>query len=242
MAKTSLGKYLDVPTREIVWHVSQERVVYREAERFMRARAMQIADGTARELIWLLEHPALYTAGTSADSKDLLAKDKFPVFKTGRGGEFTYHGPGQRVVYVMLNLRARGGADVRAFVDALQGWIIGTLCAFDLSGEVRPDRVGVWVYENAGHQSRDLKIAAVGIRLMRWVSLHGFSLNVNVDLSHYDGIVPCGIREHGVTSLAAQGIDVSMEIVDQALRASFYDTFGVSTTLATSKDEVRAFA
>lgn len=203
------------------WRASAGLVPYLEAEAEMKARAAAVAQGTAAELVWLLEHPPLYTAGTSAKAADLLDA-RFPVFKTGRGGEFTYHGPGQRVAYLMLDLKTRG-KDVRAFVRALEAWLIDALATFGVKGEVREGRVGVWVDRGGG---REDKIAAIGIRVARWVSLHGVALNVAPDLSHYTGIVPCGIRGYGVTSLADLGIDASMADVDRALRASFDRQFG----------------
>jgi lipoyl(octanoyl) transferase len=206
----------------VEWLTSPGLVPFPEAEGAMKVRAAAIAAGEARELIWLLEHPPLYTAGTSAKDKDLLAPVRFPVFKTGRGGEYTYHGPGQRVAYTMLNLKDRG-SDVRAFVRNLEAWLIEALAEFGVTGEIRPGRVGVWVARGGG---REDKIAAIGIRLSRWVSTHGISLNVAPDLSHYAGIVPCGIREHGVTSLADLGITASMADVDAALARAFEKRFG----------------
>jgi len=207
------------------WAVSTLPVEYLEAVRFMEARAEQIAAGTALELVWLLEHPAIYTAGTSARPSDLIATDRFPVLNTGRGGRFTYHGPGQRVIYVMLDVKQRFG-DVRTFVAALEAWMIGTLDDLGVKGETRPGRVGIWV-PDATRGTED-KVAALGLRLKKWVSLHGASLNVSPDLSHYDGIVPCGIAEHGVTSLARLGHAVSMEVVDNALKAQFERRFGAT--------------
>jgi lipoyl(octanoyl) transferase len=191
----------------------------------MEARAEQIAAGTALELVWLLEHPAIYTAGTSARASDLIATDRFPVLNTGRGGRFTYHGPGQRVIYVMLDVKQRFG-DVRTFVAALEAWLIGTLDDLGVKGETRPGRVGIWVPDVT--RGTEDKVAALGLRLKKWVSLHGASLNVSPDLSHYDGIVPCGIAEHGVTSLARLGHAVSMEVVDNALKAQFESRFGAT--------------
>ena len=187
----------------------------------MEARAQAIAEGTAGELVWLLEHPPLYTAGVSAKDADLIEADRFPVFRSGRGGQFTYHGPGQRVAYVMLDLGKRQ-RDVRAFVAALEAWIIGALARLEVTGEIREGRVGVWV-EHAG---REDKIAAVGVKLRRWVSFHGISLNVAPDLGHFSGIVPCGVTEHGVTSLADLGRAASMADADAALKASFREVFG----------------
>jgi lipoyl(octanoyl) transferase len=212
------------------WLVADELVPYPDAVAGMEARAAAISAGQAPECVWLLEHPPLYTAGTSARSGDLLAPDRFPVFKTGRGGEYTYHGPGQRVAYVMLDLNRRE-PDLRRFVAALEAWIIGTLARFNVSGERREDRVGVWVKrpEKAplpGGAMAEDKIAAIGIRVRRWVTFHGISLNVDPDLEHYSGIVPCGISGYGVTSLVDLGLPVSMADVDLALRAGFEPIFG----------------
>ena len=207
------------------WAVSTGPVPYPAAVAAMEARAAAIADGTAGELIWLLEHPPLYTAGVSAKPGDLIQPDRFPVFESGRGGQFTYHGPGQRVAYVMLDLTQRG-RDVRAFVAALEAWIIDALAAFNVTGELREGRVGVWVERKGAGWSREDKIAAIGVKLRRWVSFHGISLNVEPDLSHFGGIVPCGIREHGVTSLVDLGLPVTMDEADAALRASFQRVFG----------------
>jgi lipoyl(octanoyl) transferase len=204
------------------WAVSPGLVPYRAAEQAMEARADAIARGEAGELVWLIEHPPLYTAGVSAKPADLLDPQRFPVFRSGRGGQFTYHGPGQRVAYVMLDLTARR-RDVRAFVAALQAWVIGALARLGVAGEVRDGRVGVWVGEAGG---REDKVAAIGVKLRRWVSFHGVSLNVDPDLGHFDGIVPCGVTLHGVTSLAALGAGASMAEADAALRASFTEVFG----------------
>lgn len=186
----------------------------------MEARAAAIADGTDPELVWLVEHPPIYTAGTSAKESDLVDA-RFPVFQTGRGGQYTYHGPGQRVGYVLLNLRPRGG-DVRKFVHDLEEWLIRTLAEFNVKGERREGRVGIWVVRG----NREDKIAALGVRVRRWVTFHGVALNVEPDLSHFGGIVPCGIRGHGVTSLADLGILVTMADVDVALRKAFEEVFG----------------
>ncbi|WP_334161360.1 lipoyl(octanoyl) transferase LipB [Phenylobacterium sp.] len=208
------------------WAVSQGRVGYPEAVAAMEARAEAIAEGRAGELVWLLEHPPLYTAGVSAKPGDLLDADRFPVFRTGRGGQFTYHGPGQRVAYVMLDLTKRQ-RDVRAFVAALEAWVIGALDAFNVKGEMRERRVGVWVERKApGAPPREDKIAAIGVKLRRWVSFHGIALNVEPDLSHFSGIVPCGVTEHGVTSLVDLGLPVTMDEADAALKASFRRVFG----------------
>lgn len=214
----------------VEWRVSEGLTEYANAVAFMEQRAAAIRDGTANELVWLLEHPPLYTAGTSASDKDLIAPARFPVHQSGRGGEYTYHGPGQRVAYVMLDLKRRR-EDVRAFVAALEAWIIGALTAFNVKGERREDRVGVWVRRPGrpalpdGTMAED-KIAAIGIRLKRWVSLHGISLNVEPDLSHFDGIVPCGISQYGVTSLADLGLIPAMQDADLALRSAFEEIFG----------------
>ncbi|XBQ15991.1 MAG: lipoyl(octanoyl) transferase LipB [Oceanicaulis sp.] len=210
------------------WAVSAARVPYPEAVAFMEARAEQIARGEAGELVWLLEHDPLYTAGTSAQETDLRDPGRFPVFKTGRGGEYTYHGPGQRVAYVMLDLTRRG-RDARKFVRDLEDWIIGALGRFNVEGERRCGRVGVWVDRTQpGGMEREDKIAAIGIRLRRWVSFHGIALNVEPDLSHFGGITPCGITDprYGVTSLVDLGLPVTMEDADDALKQSFQAVFG----------------
>ena len=206
--------------------MSRTPVAYPEAVAAMEARAAAIADGTAGELIWLLEHPPLYTAGVSAKSADLIEPDRFPVFASGRGGQYTYHGPGQRVAYVMLDLTKRS-RDVRAFVAALEAWVIGALDVFNVTGEIRDGRVGVWVERRSpGVAPREDKIAAIGVKLRRWVSFHGVSLNVEPDLSHFGGIVPCGVTEHGVTSLVDLGLPVTMDEADAALKSSFQEIFG----------------
>jgi lipoyl(octanoyl) transferase len=191
----------------------------------MEARVERIALARAPELVWLLEHPPIYTGGTSARPEDLLDPDRFPVLRTGRGGQFTYHGPGQRVVYVMLDVKRRF-RDVRAFVAALEAWTIDALAELRVVGETRPGRVGIWVRRPGNGVQGEDKIAAIGLRLRKWVSLHGLSLNVSPDLGHYTGIVPCGIAGHGVTSLAALGAPASMEVVDKALRTNFERRFG----------------
>jgi lipoyl(octanoyl) transferase len=220
----SLGRSPDeVP---VEWRITAAPVGYEEAERAMEARAAAIADGQAPECVWLIEHPPLYTAGTSARDDDLLDA-RFPVHRTGRGGQFTYHGPGQRVAYVMLDLNRRG-RDVRAFVAALEQWVIATLESFNVKGERREDRVGVWVRRPEKAAGAEDKIAAIGIRMRRWVSFHGISLNVEPDLSHFGGIVPCGIAEarYGVTSLVDLGLPVTMADADLALRRAFEQVFG----------------
>ncbi len=209
----------------VEWAVSARPVAYPEAVAAMEARAAAIADGQATELVWLLEHPPLYTAGVSARDGDLLEPGRFPVHRTGRGGQFTYHGPGQRVAYVMLDLNRRG-RDVRAFVRGLEQWIIGALGEFGVPADVREGRVGVWVERKGAGWSREDKIAAIGVKVRRWVSFHGISLNVEPDLSHFGGIVPCGIQEHGVTSLVDLGVPATMDEADEALRASFRRVFG----------------
>ncbi len=205
----------------IEWRRSQGLVDYQAAVAEMERRVAAIRDGTEREMVWLLEHPPLYTAGTSAKAADLLLPERLPVFESGRGGEYTYHGPGQRVAYVMLDLKARGG-DVRAHVQGLEQWIIDTLLEFGLSGERRPSRVGVWVRRPDGGED---KVAAIGVRVRKWVTYHGISINVAPDLSHYEGIVPCGIAGHGVTSLAKLGVGASLEDVDAALERTFEAAF-----------------
>jgi lipoyl(octanoyl) transferase len=212
----------------VEWVVSADYVPYPAAVAAMEARAAAIADGAAGELVWLLEHPPLYTAGVSAKGADLIDPDRFPVFESGRGGQYTYHGPGQRVAYVMLDLTKRG-RDVRAFVAALEGWIIDALAAFNVVGEMREGRVGVWVERKGAGWSREDKIAAIGVKLRKWVSFHGISLNVEPDLGHFSGIVPCGQTEHGVTSLVDLGLPVTMDEADEALRASFQRVFGPVT-------------
>lgn len=207
------------------WAISETRVGYLEAVEAMQRRVEAILAGTAPELVWLLEHPALYTAGTSARSEDLLDAGRLPVFKTGRGGKYTYHGPGQRVAYCMMDLNRRG-RDVRAFIEALEGWIVDTLAEFNVRGQLRPGLVGVFVERPERGSGHEDKIAAIGIRLRRWVSFHGISLNVEPQLEHFGGIVPCGISDRGVTSLADLGQIVSMPEVDMALAATFARRFG----------------
>jgi len=206
---------------EVVWEITEGLIPYPDAMARMDAHVDAIAKGTEPERIWLLEHPPLYTAGTSAHEDDLVERERFPVFKTGRGGQYTYHGPGQRVAYVMLDLKRRGG-DVRAFVAALEQWVIDTLDQFNVKGERREDRVGVWVRRGP----REDKIAAIGIRVRHWVTFHGISINVEPDLMHFGGIVPCGIREHGVTSLVDLGLPVTMADLDVALKKTFAPIFG----------------
>ena len=211
----------------IGWALSSGLVEYETAVTAMEARAAAIAAGEAGELVWLLEHPPLYTAGVSAKDADLLDPDRFPVFRSGRGGQFTYHGPGQRVAYVMLDLRQRG-RDVTRFVADLERWIIGALDRFNVKGEVRDGRVGVWVERKGPGWAREDKIAAIGVRLRKWVSFHGIAFNVEPELEHFTGITPCGISgpQFGVTSLVDLGLPVTMADADAALRAAFEDVFG----------------
>ncbi len=209
----------------VEWAIADRPVGYDEAVAEMDARAAMIADGTARERVWLVEHPPLYTAGTSARADDLIQPERFPVHQSGRGGQFTYHGPGQRVAYVMLDLKRRD-PDLRRFVAALEAWLIGTLDGFNIRGERREDRVGVWVRRPEKGEGCEDKIAAIGIRVRRWVSFHGISLNVEPELSHFEGIVPCGVSDQGVTSLVDLGLPVTLPEVDSMLRAEFERIFG----------------
>jgi lipoyl(octanoyl) transferase len=215
----------------VEWVIADEPVGYEAAVAEMEARAALIADGKARERVWLVEHPALYTAGTSARDEDLLTPERFPVHRTGRGGQFTYHGPGQRVAYVMLDLKRRE-PDLRRFVSALEAWLIGTLGAFNIRGERREERVGVWVRRPEKGEGAEDKIAALGIRVRRWVSFHGISLNVEPELAHFDGIVPCGVSDQGVTSLVDLGLPLTMPEVDSALRAEFEQIFGPTVAVS----------
>ena len=214
----------------VEWIVTDGLTDYRAAEAWMEARVAAISAGEAEECIWLVEHPPLYTAGTSARAEDLTDPGRFPVYASKRGGQYTYHGPGQRVAYVMLDVAARG-RDVRCFVRQLEDWVITTLEQFNVTGEIRAGRVGVWVQrpektpQPDGTPAED-KIAAIGIRLRKWISFHGISINVEPDLEHFSGIVPCGISDHGVTSLVDLGLPVSMADVDVALHAAFDQVFG----------------
>jgi lipoyl(octanoyl) transferase len=217
--------------RAVEWVVARGLVPYEAATALMAERVDAIAAGSAAELVWLLEHPPLYTAGTSARATDLLQPSRFPVHTTGRGGQFTYHGPGQRVVYAMLDVKRRFG-DVRAYVHALEGWVIETLGEMGVEARTIEERVGVWVRQDAPGEMRHDKIAAIGVRLRRWVSSHGLALNVDPDLEHFAGIVPCGIRDDGVTSLAALGRGISMEDVDGALRRVFERRFAPTRDVA----------
>lgn len=228
--------FLPVPgSAPVDWVIEPGLTPYPEALAVMEARAAAIREGSGRELVWLVEHPPLYTAGTSARQEDLIDPHRFPVFAAGRGGEYTYHGPGQRVAYVMLDLKRRR-EDVRAFVAALEDWIITTLAAFNVRGERREDRVGVWVVRPdrpamADGTPAEDKIAAIGIRLRRWVSFHGIAINVEPDLSHFGGIVPCGVTDHGVTSLVDLGLPVTMADLDIALKQAFEHVFGPAELL-----------
>lgn len=221
-----MQKSVQLPDSKPQWAVSQTPVDYTKAVAFMEANVVQIRAGKAPELVWLLQHPPVITGGTSAIKSDLLQPDRFPVHATGRGGQYTYHGLGQRVVYVMLDLNQRG-KDVRSFVHKLEDWVIDTLAEFGLAGVQHPDRVGVWVPKPDNFkQPSEAKIAALGIRVRKWVSFHGIAINVNPDLSHFTAIVPCGIKEFGVTSFADLGLHTDMEELDAALLARFQSLFG----------------
>jgi lipoyl(octanoyl) transferase len=213
-------------SRPVEWRTNPGLVPYEEAVAAMEARVAAIRAGSATELVWLLEHPPLYTAGTSAHSADLVEPDLFPVHRSGRGGQYTYHGPGQRIAYVMLDLRRRG-TDIRRYVHTLEDWVIATLALLGVAGERRPGRIGIWV---AGADGGESKIAALGVRVRQWVTYHGIALNVAPDLTHYRGIVPCGISAHGVTSLAALGVAAGMDEVDSALRQTFAHSFRTTST------------
>ncbi|MFC7049957.1 lipoyl(octanoyl) transferase LipB [Emcibacter nanhaiensis] len=213
-------------TNDIEWEITDELVPYDVALARMERRVREIYEGKARELVWLLQHPPLYTAGTSADPGDLIDPDRFPVYDAGRGGQYTYHGPGQRIAYVMLDLRKRG-RDLRRFVTNLEQWMIDTLAEFNVTGERREGRVGVWVCRDASGSAlaREDKIAAIGVRVRNWVTFHGISINVEPELEHFSGIVPCGISEHGVTSLVDLGLPVTMDDVDAALKRKWEEIF-----------------
>ncbi|GHB48662.1 octanoyltransferase [Pseudovibrio japonicus] len=217
----------------VEWVIDDEPIPYEVAQKEMEERVAAIATGEAAERVWLLEHPPLYTAGTSADPADLIAKDRFPVYETGRGGQYTYHGPGQRVAYVMLDLKRRQ-QDVRAFVAALEQWLIDTLWQHHVRGERREDRVGVWVQRPEKGEGVEDKIAAIGIRLRKWVTFHGISLNVDPDLEHFTGIVPCGVQKHGVTSFVDLGLPLTMPEVDIILRQQFEEIFGATVSVDSS--------
>jgi lipoyl(octanoyl) transferase len=237
-ARDELNMGLPAPAGEPVeWLVSDALVGYRDAVAVMEARAAEIAARRASELVWLLQHPPLYTSGTSARREDLL-EARFPLFASGRGGQLTYHGPGQRVAYLMLDLKRRG-PDVRRYVATLEEWIIRTLAAFDVRAERREDRIGVWVRRPDKGEGYEDKIAAIGIRVSRWVTLHGMALNVAPDLSHFSGIVPCGVsaERYGVTSLADLGLPVSMPEVDMMLRREFEALFGSTTAQTVGSTE-----
>jgi lipoyl(octanoyl) transferase len=217
-----LQELLVAEAAAIEWRTSQGLVPYPEALALMEARVTAIRDEGAPELVWFLEHPPLYTAGTSADPKELIEPERFPVYAAGRGGRYTYHGPGQRVAYLLLDLKRRGG-DVRRYVTQIEDWVIRALARFGVEGEIRPGRVGIWVVKPDGSEA---KIGAIGVRVRRWVSYHGVAINLNPDLGHFQGIVPCGISEHGVTSLHDLGIGVGMDELDASLHASFHEVFG----------------
>ena len=211
----------------IDWIISENPVPYPQAMAFMDERVAAIRAGTSPETVWLLEHPPLYTAGTSADISELVDPERFDVFETGRGGRYTYHGPGQRVAYVMLDLKQRG-PDVRAYVHNLEEWIIRTLAETGITGERREGRVGIWVQRKAqdgDNLSREDKIAAIGVRIRRWVTFHGISININPELEHFDGIVPCGIENHGITSYEGLGITINRQDIDDALKRCFIKVF-----------------
>lgn len=214
--KPQYAKTMSVDDDSIEWRVTPGLSPYAETVAEMEARAAAIRAGEARELIWLLEHPPLYTAGTSAEDGELLLPDRFPVFRSGRGGRYTYHGPGQRVGYVLLDLDKRG-RDVRCFVAAIENWVIATLADFGIAGRSEPGRVGIWT----GHGPDEAKIGAIGVRVRRWVSFHGFSLNIDPDLTHFSGIVPCGLGEFAVTSMSRLGVTADMATVDTSLERHF---------------------
>ena len=207
--------------KQVEWRTSDGLTTYPEAIAFMEKRVSAIKHNTAPETVWFLEHPPIYTAGTSSRVKDLLQAERFPVYSTGRGGQYTYHGPGQRVAYVMLDLSNRG-SDIRGYVRNLENWVIATLALFDICGKQGEGRVGIWVADKGGNEK---KIAAIGVRIRRWVSFHGIAINVHPDLTHFDGIVPCGIFEYGVTSLHEIGKMISLREIDFALKKTFHDFF-----------------
>ena len=217
---------------EVEWIISSGLVEYPDALKAMDERVDSIQKGNAKELVWLLEHPPLYSAGTSAKPKDLLTPNRFPVFKTGRGGQYTYHGPGQRVAYIMLDLNRRT-RDIRAFVSSLETWIINTLSKFNIRGERRSDRIGIWVRRtDLNNSDREDKIGAIGIRIKRWVTLHGISINVSPDLEHFGGIIPCGIDGYGVTSFEDIGQPLEVYDLDVELRTEFDQLFGKNGKMA----------
>ena len=223
--KSPSSKLFRQDEKPVEWRISEGLVPYPDAVEFMKKQVAGIAAGEMDELVWLVEHPPLYTRGTSARDEDLLLPDRFPIFDAGRGGQFTYHGPGQRVAYIMLDLKQRG-RDIRAFVQGLEGWIIDSLKACNIVGERRDGRIGVWVKQPERGPNAEGKIAAIGVRVSRWVSVHGISINISPDLSHYDGIVPCGISEHGVTSFEDLGHLVSIAEIDMVLAQAFTSRFG----------------
>ncbi|MCK5444566.1 MAG: lipoyl(octanoyl) transferase LipB [Rhodospirillaceae bacterium] len=228
-SKPSQPRDLPAVLPAVEWSVAGAQVAYPDAVAAMEARVAAIRNEAAPELIWLVEHPPLYTAGTSASDADLLDPDRFPVYATGRGGQHTYHGPGQRVAYAMMDLKLRG-SDVRRYVFDLEEWMIRTVAHYGVTAERREGRVGIWVERGDGSGLED-KIGAIGVRVRKWVSFHGLALNVHPDLTHFSGIVPCGVPEHGVTSLAAQGVDASMSDVDAVLRDVFEDVFARETEI-----------
>jgi lipoyl(octanoyl) transferase len=225
-------KFTSMIRNDVEWRFSDEEIPYEEALSFMEQRVREIRAGTAKECIWLLEHPPLYTAGTSANRKDLIDPERFPVYDAGRGGQYTYHGPGQRIAYVMLDL-AKRGRDIRKFVHNLEEWVIQTLATFNITGERRDGRVGIWVDRGMG---REDKIGAIGVRVRKWVTFHGISINVEPDLSHFEGIVPCGITEHGVTSLQDLGVWITMQEVDSLLMTCFDAVFDDENDSLISED------
>lgn len=228
---------LRADARPVDWWIADTLIDYDWALAEMKARALAIARGEAAEAVWLIEHPPLYTAGTSSKPADLISPDRFPVYEAGRGGQYTYHGPGQRVAYVMLDLTTRG-RDIRRFVATLEDWVIATLAAFNVTGERRADRIGVWVRRPERGPEIEDKIAAIGVRVSKWVSFHGLSLNVSPDLDHFSGIVPCGISDHGVTSLEDLGHLVSLPEVDTVLKQTFEARFGATRSVQTPEPAV----
>jgi lipoyl(octanoyl) transferase len=238
MSASRAGAALEGPPDPVEWRTSYQPVPYPEALAAMEARVQAIRAGEERELVWLLEHPPLYTAGTSARAEDLLAPARFPVFTAGRGGQYTYHGPGQRVAYVMLDLQRRG-PDLRAYIWRLEDWLVRTLSQFGVRGERRTGRVGIWVVKPDGTEA---KIAAIGVRIRRWVSYHGIALNLDPELEHFAGIVPCGIREFGVTSLADLGLGISMAELDRVLRITFEAAFDPGPLRASAAAEILALS